>query len=233
MTRGRKTCKILKEIRQQIADKNDIEYITSECHFQGECKGTCPKCESEVKYLENELYKRKQLGKAATIAGISLGIAGTFSACNAPQQTNTPIAESEITMEMVNNVDTISEWEDLEGIVIFDDFKELTEDDVFMIVEQNPEYSGGEEECQKFIENNLVYPKEAKEKEIEGTVYVGFVVEKDGTLSDIRILRGIGGGCDEEAMRVVKMMPKWKPGKQRGTEVRVSYNMPVRFSLDK
>ena len=63
MTRGKRTCKILKEIRQQIAEKNNIEYITSECHFQGECKGTCPKCESEVRYLENELNKRRQLGK--------------------------------------------------------------------------------------------------------------------------------------------------------------------------
>jgi hypothetical protein len=87
MTRGKKTCKILKEIRQQIAEKNDIEYITSECHFQGECQGTCPKCEAELKYLENELQKRRQLGKTAAIAGIatiSLGMAvsmTTFSAC--------------------------------------------------------------------------------------------------------------------------------------------------------
>jgi len=81
MTRGRRTCKILKEIRQQIADKNDIEYVTSECHFRGECEGTCPKCEEELKYLENELQKRRQLGKAVAIAGIALGMVGTFSDC--------------------------------------------------------------------------------------------------------------------------------------------------------
>jgi len=85
MTRGKKVCKILKEIRQQIADKNDIEYITSECHFHGECKGTCPKCEAEVQYLENELHRRRQLGKVATVAGIasiSIGVAmTTFSSC--------------------------------------------------------------------------------------------------------------------------------------------------------
>jgi len=101
MTRGKRTCKILKEIRQQIADKNDIEYVTSECHFQGECQGTCPKCESELQYIEKELYKRKQLGKVATVAGISLGLASTFSACNIPQkQPNTPISEQEIVQEM-------------------------------------------------------------------------------------------------------------------------------------
>ena len=71
-----------------------------------------------------------------------------------------------------------------------------------------------------------------KEKRIQRTVYVGFVVEKDGTLSDIKVLRGIGGGCDEEAIRMVEMMPKWKPGKQRGKEVRVPFTMPVRFKLD-
>ena len=89
MTHGKRTCKILKEIRQQIADKNDIEYVTSECHFQGECQGTCPKCEAEVQFLENELSKRRQLGKAVAVAGIatvSLGMAmTTLSSCNQPE----------------------------------------------------------------------------------------------------------------------------------------------------
>ena len=91
MTHGKETCRILKEIRQQIADKNDIEYITSECHFQGECQGTCPKCESELQYIEKELLKRKQLGKVASVAGIatvSFGVAmaaaTTFSSCDKP-----------------------------------------------------------------------------------------------------------------------------------------------------
>ena len=98
MTRGKETCKILKEIRQQIADKNEIEYITSECHFQGECQGTCPKCESELQYLEKELHKRRQLGKAVAIAGIatvSFGVAMasaiTFSSC----QEGKPVPEGD------------------------------------------------------------------------------------------------------------------------------------------
>jgi len=105
MTHGRKVCNMLKEIRRQIADKNEIEYVTSECHFEGECKGTCPKCESELQYLENELHKRTQLGKAVAVAGISLGMVGTFSACNTPQQTNISIDEQEITTDTVN-IDT-------------------------------------------------------------------------------------------------------------------------------
>jgi len=71
----------------------------------------------------------------------------------------------------------------------------------------------------------------ARESGIEGTVYVTFVVEKDGSITDVRVLRGIGGGCDKEAIRVVKEMPKWDPGKQRGKPVRVQFNMPIRFTL--
>ena len=101
----------------------------------------------------------------------------------------------------------------------------------FKVVEQDPEYPGGDEARLTFLRNNLKYPQIARETRIQGTVYVGFVVEKDGSITQVTILRGIGGGCDEEAIRVAKMMPKWKPGKQRGKEVRVSYQMPIKFIL--
>ncbi len=81
----------MKEIRTQIAAKNDIEYITSECGFQGECKGTCPKCEEELRYLENELRKRQQLGKVVALAGISLGVVGT---CVAQTPVNDTLSSS-------------------------------------------------------------------------------------------------------------------------------------------
>ena len=101
----------------------------------------------------------------------------------------------------------------------------------FIIVEQYPEYTGGDEARLTFLRNNIKYPQAAREIGIQGTVYVNFVVEKDGSITQIKIIRGIGGGCDEEAMRVVQMMPKWKPGKQRGKEVRVAYDMPIKFTL--
>ena len=81
MNYGKKVCNTLKEIRQTIADQNNIEYDTTECHFEGECQGTCPKCDAELQYLEREINKRKHIGKVAAIAGISLGIATTFGAC--------------------------------------------------------------------------------------------------------------------------------------------------------
>jgi protein TonB len=102
---------------------------------------------------------------------------------------------------------------------------------VFTIVEEMPTFPGGEEELLKYLQKNIKYPPPARENGIMGVVYVTFVVDKDGKIKDSKVLRGIGGGCDEEALRVIKTMPQWKPGKQNGRAVQVQYNVPVRFSL--
>ncbi len=104
-------------------------------------------------------------------------------------------------------------------------------DGVYQIVDEMPQYPGGEAAMMDYVAQNVVYPKEAQEKGISGRVFVGFIVEKDGSVSEVKVLRGIGGGCDEESIRVVKAMPKWKPGKQEGKPVRVSYLMPITFKL--
>lgn len=102
---------------------------------------------------------------------------------------------------------------------------------IFVIVEEMPEFPGGQDALFAYIGKNLKYPEQAVEEGIEGVVYVTFVVEKDGKISGARVLRGIGSGCSEEALRVVSGMPNWRPGKQRGQEVRVQYNLPIRFKL--
>jgi len=104
--------------------------------------------------------------------------------------------------------------------------------EVYTVVEEQPSYPGGEEARIRFLQENIKYPEEAKELGIRGKVFVTFVVEIDGSISDIRVLRGIGGGCDEEAIRVVDAMPRWIPGKQSGSPVRVQYNLPIKFSLN-
>jgi protein TonB len=104
--------------------------------------------------------------------------------------------------------------------------------DIYTVVEVMPEYPGGVNEMIKFLGENIKYPPTAKEKGISGTVYITFIVEKNGLVSNVNVLRGIGAGCDEEAIRVIKMMPKWKPGTQRGQAVRVQYNVPIKFTLD-
>ena len=94
-----------------------------------------------------------------------------------------------------------------------------------------PEFPGGDKGFHQFIADNIKYPAEAKGEGLKGRVFVNFIVEPDGSVSDIRVLRGIGGGCDEEAVRVVESMPKFKPGIQDGEAVRVSYTVPVFFRL--
>ena len=87
------------------------------------------------------------------------------------------------------------------------------------------------ENLEEYFQKNLKYPMMARESDIQGRVFVGFVVEKDGSISNVKVLRGIGGGCDEEAVRVVQSLPKFKPGKQRGNPVRVQYTLPIVFKL--
>lgn len=111
--------------------------------------------------------------------------------------------------------------------------EEEIEEEVFVVVEEDPEFPGGMKAMYAFIEKNLVYPEAAKAAGIAGKVYVSFIVEKDGSITNVKILRDIGYGCGDEALRVVKMMPKWIPGKQRGNPVRVQYNLPVVFKLNK
>jgi len=100
---------------------------------------------------------------------------------------------------------------------------------VYTVVETMPQYPGGEDALMKYLAINISYPQAAKDKGIQGTVYVSFIVEKNGNISNVKILRGIGSGCDEEVIRVVKDMPEWKPGTQNGKPVRVQYNLPVKF----
>ena len=109
--------------------------------------------------------------------------------------------------------------------------EEEDEQIIFQVVENDPEFPGGLEAMYKFLAQNIKYPQLARENNITGRVYVTFVVEKDGSVSGVRVLRDIGGGCGAEAVRVVKSMPKWTPGKQRGKAVRVQYNLPVNFNL--
>ena len=205
MAKGKQTCKILKEIRRQIAAENDIQLVIEECTYKGDCLGTCPKCEEEVRYLERELEKRQRLGKVAMVAGLSVGLMAA---------SQTAFAQQPDTLRM----DTLTEEE--------------TKAELFgLIQETRPSFRGGERELSKFIESNLVYPQEAKSAGVDGQVLVEFYIEKDGTVTDAKVLKGIGYGCDEEAIRVVGLMPKWRPCKVRGESLRVRQTMPITFVL--
>ena len=101
----------------------------------------------------------------------------------------------------------------------------------FVLVEEMPSFPGGDEALTKFLSENIVYPKQARKSNIEGRVMVGFIVEPDGEITNVKVFRSIDPILDKEAIRVIKMMPKWNPGKQRGKAVRVQYQIPITFTL--
>lgn len=104
-------------------------------------------------------------------------------------------------------------------------------DEIFDVVETQPNPPGGMSGWNEYLSKNLKYPTQARRMGVEGTVIVVFVVNTDGSIQDVEVLRGIGGGCDEEALRVVSAAPKWEPGKQRGRPVRTRMRLPIRFKL--
>lgn len=260
---GKKICNQLKAVRRQIADENGIPYEQHECTHEGDCRGTCPRCEAEVRYLEQALTRKLLMGKAATVAGLSLSLAACGSKGEVKLNTESPLEvkteESNMASEEVFDKDNTVEVEGLEDTLeeIFTGFeipivgeeiyledtdraayvdtKEEVlegETEIFFFPEEYASFPGGEEALDDYLEKNIVYPKLAKEQRISGTVVVKFVVEKDGSITNARVLREIGGGCGAEALRVVKNMPKWKPGKQSGRRVRSEYTLPIFFELD-
>ena len=112
------------------------------------------------------------------------------------------------------------------------DVKMVNNDSIYQMVEVMPEFPGGTAKMMDYLSKNIKYPEEAKEKGISGRVFLSFVIEKDGAVSNVKVAKGIGKECDDEALRVVKAMPKWKPGLQKGKPVRVNYMLPIFFKLD-
>ena len=382
MYKGKKTCETLKSIRKQIADANEIPYEPVVCTHKGDCMGTCPACESEMRYIENQLNIRKMAGKAVKIVGLATVM--TLTACNSISTTDSYNPKLEVGDEMEGEIvdrrrievenlpekpfvpveDTVyAEGEDLFDeivhaecpydivdflinnlnypiarlksdtrveipvVVIFnveDDGsisnvrvkdpvhpdldkeaisvvqkmprwkpamsngrlvrskfhvtimfpnipypepnyqsdslvttlglvrcdvdstsskKEMgsksdsnydDDDDMIMgmIVEQKPVFPGGQKALMEFLKSNLVYPKAARDSSIQGRVIVKFTVEKDGSITDVEVVRGVHPALDEEAVRVVSMMPKWKPGTQMGDTVRTKFTLPVLFKIN-
>ena len=114
--------------------------------------------------------------------------------------------------------------------LVGDDIDEYDEKKIFVTVEDNPVFPGGEEALLRYL-GGTRYPQMAVESGTQGIVHTSFVVEKDGSISNVELVRGIGNGCDEEALRMITNMPNWSPGKQRGLPVRVRYIVPIRFVL--
>ena len=281
MAKGKKTCKILKDIRRQIAEANDIEYVVEECQYKGDCLGTCPKCEAEVRYLEQQLHQRQLLGKAVVLAGVSVGMF-TLSSCNLnnktqgeqpvedtvwqdiPDQTKqqrvgtvsgdidmvegmidseeldttgckikssikfvAPVMKKKVKEERIpkdsTNSDLTKKEEKEEDTVIRE---VIFEPEIYEIVEEMPKFPGGESALKKYLDENLKYPEEFKGR---GKVICKFVVNEDGSISNIWVVRSLEPILDEEAVRLISTMPKWNPGKHKGKIVKARSILVVSF----
>ena len=289
MTRGKSICNVLKTIRKQVADANEIKYEPRECHHQGECRGTCPACEAEVRYLESQLNIRRQLGKAVAIIGISAGLSVLTSCGDKAKKVATmseeqsklmegkvlrePAKQLDGDVEYRSPVDTViiekepSKVKKHTAKVVFNETNKgkvpitqesLDEGQAFEVVgnvdeeilqpeppavgenqltlmgdvvEQMPSFPGGPQALLDYLSEHINYPEGYEETCVQGRVVITFVVEKDGSLSDITVVKSLEKAFDEEALRAVKSMPNWIPGMQDGKPVRVKYTVPVNFRL--
>lgn len=227
MAKGKQTCKILKEIRKQIAAENDIELITSECTYQGDCLGTCPKCEAEVRYLERELEKRQRLGKAAIVAGLSVGLMASSQVALAqqPEVIDKGTHESEEIMGLIAHkypqvcyrVD--STRKDLLDLLKMPDMKHLSvvgftidvtkytsmgEADMWKYLKESatqiygPSFDRNENDLLALIDLEL---DESVPRDVEGDVEIAFKVDSKRHVSDVRILKGINEQIDNQLVR--------------------------------
>lgn len=279
---------MLKTIRKQVADANEIKYEPRECHYEGECRGTCPACEAEVRYIERELDLRRQLGKAVAIVGISAGLSA-LTGCDNKAKNVDSVSESEsnlskgiVKVDTLERVDGDVEYKSPVDTVIVDkdpatikkrtapfkapapkaEKKEsaVNEGEMVMgqtggvdidpvpmpnpyinpksseevfgdVAEQMPSFPGGDRKLMEYLSENIRYPEECEEICVQGRVIVSFIVEKDGSISNVKVAKSLDPLLDKEAVRVVSGMPKWIPGRQNGVAVRVRYIIPVTFRL--
>ena len=240
MTLGKHICKTLKEIRLQVAKANDIPYAPTECRHKGDCAGTCPKCEQELRYIEHQLDIRRAMGKAVSLVGISMGVTALSSCTLFPMfrptageverehhELDGDIAP-EASDSVVKSTDTAGKREAKSLVAKEDTTKaEL----IFGEVEETqPSFPGGNQALMKFIDDNLRYPEDY-ESCAQGRVVVSFMIERDGSITDAKVERSVDPPLDKEALRVVGLMPKWNPGRQSGEAVRTKYFLPVKFQL--
>jgi len=141
--------------------------------------------------------------------------------------------EKKIEEEIEINMDTeVTEQTKVEEVKIAPQEEEKEDpDQIFLVVEETAAPTGGMPAFYEFVAKKLKYPAQARRMGIEGKVFVEFVIERDGTITDVKAIKGIGAGCDEEAVRVLQSAPKWKPGKQRGKPVRQRMVLPIAFKL--
>ena len=175
-----------------------------------------------ISMMEKTVSKFKT---AITAIVFTMVLAGVTISCSDTPSKSEPVAQPK-------QVTRISDSLTVEKPPVPETISSEKQDSIYLVVENMPEFPGGRKALMKYLADNIKYPKDAKKRGIHGRVFVNFIVEEDGSISNVKLLRGIGSGCDEESIRVVKAMPKWIPGEHEGKKVRVSFNVPLKFVLN-
>lgn len=292
---GKSICRTLKAIRQQIADTNGISYAPEPCTFEGECIGTCPCCEAEVRYIETSLNTLRMAGKVIKIAGISVGMMmlagckdGRTPQSLAPQDNIInrtkkqksvgskyqvdgmieangdtqivqrfvpsivaaqvhPLRPQKRTSNSATEQSLSGEKEvDLQAIEVVAVApvkkimvcggipaisKNSTDNEaIYEKPDKKPSFPGGKRKLKQYIKQNLNNPDTFSDgRHVQGNVVVSFIVESDGSLSQIEVIKGLNDNCDEAAIELVEDMPLWNPGRIDGKTVRTLYHLSIAF----
>ena len=207
MKHGKHICNTLKAIRLDIARANGIEYAPRECHHEGDCAGTCPACESEMRYLEREIARRRNLGRAALVAGVSMSLSSLSAmAAQAPS--------SESMMSSDNPANQLSDPTKVYQVV-------------GQISESVPQFPGGDAALIRYFHDNFKYPPELAETCFQGRVVVSFLVDKTGQVAEVKVLRSVDELLDREVVRVCESLPRFTPARNGGEAVDFWYTLPI------
>jgi TonB family protein len=215
MKQGRHICNTLKAIRRQIAEANDIKYEPRECHHEGDCAGTCPACEAEVRYLEGEIGRQRSMGKKVAVAGIAMGLVGMAACTTFNAKDSTPASQQTSTEDSTLASQQTSTSES----------SMMGERTMGEVVEPMPHFPGGDEALEDYLKTNIRYPQ--VKDTLDGRVVISFVVERDGSITNAEVVKSLAPAYDAEALRVVSAMPKWVH--EGGFTVKIRYAIPITF----
>lgn len=206
---GKYICNALRQVRLDIARANGINYAPQECHHEGDCAGTCPACESEMRYLEREIARRRALGKAAVVAGVSMSLS-SLSAMAAQAPSSVPMMSGDNPASQLSDTTQVYQ---LYG----------------QISESVPRFPGGEVALMRYFHANFKYPPELAETCFQGRVVVSFLVDKTGRVAEVKVLRSIHELLDREVVRVCESLPRFEPARKDGEPIDFWYTLPISF----
>jgi len=226
MSKGKQKCMTLKAIRRSIAEANGISYAPAECHDEGDCKGTCPQCEAEVRYLERQLDLRRAAGRAVTLVGLSAGMLSLSPSVSA-QTANSALTEAladscRDPLEIDYNI-PMGEMPVEKTAEVFGD-----------IAEAQPQFPGGQEALMSYIDKAVAELVSERLEEIEpdtpnGRCVVTFTIDEHGAASAPVVVKSLGDVLDSIAIDVVKRMPRWTPMRVNGVAKAAKYTLPISF----